>query len=176
VASALAFCLLVPFLVGQDLDLLLQADAQGVKVQLLQQHFDGLRADAGTEAAALLSGLGHQLAVGGVGDQRVFFCLGHVRFARVDDDIGREVQYLFQIPGTDVHQHAHPAGDALKVPDVAHGRGQLDVAHPLPAHLGACDLHAALVADLFLVAVFDPLVFAAAALPVLHRPEDPLAE
>ncbi|MPN10920.1 hypothetical protein SDC9_158217 [bioreactor metagenome] len=53
---------------------------------------------------------------------------------------------------------------------------QLDMAHALTAHLGAGNLYAALVADLFLIAVLDALVLAAAALPILDRAEDLLAE
>src|SRR5690606_30209469 len=59
-------------------------------------------------------------------------------------------------------------------PDVRHGRGQLDVAHAFPTHLGAGDLHAAAVAHD--AAVAHPLVLAAVALPVLRRTENPLAE
>ena len=55
---------------------------------------------------------------------------------------------------------------------MAHRRGQLDVAHALAAHLGAGDLHAALVADLVLVLELDALVLAAVALPVLGGPEE----
>jgi hypothetical protein len=51
---------------------------------------------------------------------------------------------------------------------------QLDVAHPLTAHLGAGDLDAAALADDALEA--DPLVLAAVALPVAGRAEDLLAE
>jgi hypothetical protein len=53
-------------------------------------------------------------------------------------------------------------------------RGQLDVAHPLTAHLGASDLDAAALADDALEA--DTLVLAAVALPVASRSEDLLAE
>jgi len=51
---------------------------------------------------------------------------------------------------------------------------QLDVAHPLPAHAASSDLHPAPVADHALV--FDLLVAATVALPVLYRAKDPLAE
>ena len=54
------------------------------------------------------------------------------------------------------------------------GRGEVDVAHALAAHLGARDLDAAALADDALVA--DALVLAAVALPVLGRTEDALAE
>src|SRR5213075_3541501 len=71
-------------------------------------------------------------------------------------------------------QVADAARDALEEPDVADRGGQVHVAHPLAADLGARDLHAAALADDALVA--DPLVLAAVALPVLGRTEDPLAE
>src|SRR4029079_18926735 len=66
------------------------------------------------------------------------------------------------------------ARDALEVPDVRDRGGQLDVAHPLTAHLGARDLDAAALADEALEA--DPLVLAAVALPVAGGTEDLLAE
>src|SRR5690606_30443355 len=89
-------------------------------------------------------------------------------------NIGSEVQDLLQGPGRHVQQQPHAGRDALEEPDMGHGRGQLDVAHALPAHLGAGDLHAAPVADD--AAIADPLVLTAVALPVLRRAEDLLAE
>ena len=85
-----------------------------------------------------------------------------------------EVEDRFQVARADVQQDAQAAGRALEVPDVADRAGQLDVAHPLAAHLGARDLDAALVADDALVA--DALVLAAVALPVARRAEDALVE
>src|SRR4029453_14875209 len=90
------------------------------------------------------------------------------------DDRGGEVQDLLQLLGSHVEQVADAAGDALEEPDVAHGRGEVDVAHALAAHLGPRDLDAAALADDALVA--DPLVLPAVALPVLGRTEDALAE
>jgi hypothetical protein len=69
---------------------------------------------------------------------------------------------------------ADAAGEALEEPDVRAGRGQLDVAEALAAHLGLCDLDAALVADD--AAVLHPLVLAAEALPVGDGAEDARAE
>src|SRR5262249_62055815 len=63
---------------------------------------------------------------------------------------------------------------ALEEPDVAHRAGELDVTHPLAAHLGLRHLDAALVADH--PAVLHALVLAAQALPVGDRPEDLGAE
>src|SRR5205085_12205011 len=54
------------------------------------------------------------------------------------------------------------------------GRGELDVAHALAAHLRPRDFHTAALADDALEP--DALVLAAVALPVLRRTEDLLAE
>ena len=48
------------------------------------------------------------------------------------------------------------------------------MAHPLSSYLGFSDLYAALVADDTLVSYL--LIFAAVALPVLRRSEDPFTE
>src|SRR5206468_1066944 len=61
-----------------------------------------------------------------------------------------------------------------EVPDVGHRRGELDVAHPLAAHLGPGDLDATALADDALEP--DALVLAAVALPVPGGAEDLLAE
>ena len=90
------------------------------------------------------------------------------------DDRGGEVEDLLELLGSDVEQVADAARHALEEPDVADGRGQVDVAHALAAHLLARDLHAAALADDALVA--DALVLAAVALPVLGGTEDALAE
>jgi len=63
---------------------------------------------------------------------------------------------------------------AAQVPDVDHGRGQLDVAHTLAPDLGAGDLDAAALTDD--APEPDALVLAAVALPVLGGTEDLLAE
>src|SRR5207302_5862209 len=82
--------------------------------------------------------------------------------------------HLLELLGSDVEQVADPRRDALEEPDVAHGRGQVDVAHALAAHLLAGHLDAAALADDALVA--DALVLAAVALPILRGTEDALAE
>ena len=90
------------------------------------------------------------------------------------DHIGREVDDLLEIFRGQVQQVAQPGRHALEVPDVRDGCGQLDVAHPFAAHLGAGDLDAATLADDALEA--HPLVLAAVALPVASGSEDLLAE
>src|SRR6185503_4928035 len=69
---------------------------------------------------------------------------------------------------------AHRRGQRLEEPDVRDRHGELDVAHALAPHLRQRDFDAAAVADHATIA--DPLVLPAMALPVLHRPEDALAE
>ena len=90
------------------------------------------------------------------------------------DQVRREVDDLLEILRGEVEQVAQPGRDALEVPDVRDRRGQLDVAHPLAAHLGPGDLDATPLADDALEA--DPLVLAAVALPVPGGTEDLLAE
>ncbi len=65
-------------------------------------------------------------------------------------------------------------GSPLKNHTWLTGRGQLDVAQALAAHLGLRDFDAALVADH--AAVLHALVLAAEALPVGDRAEDLRAE
>src|SRR5262249_21308312 len=94
---------------------------------------------------------------------------------RVDpgDDVRGEVDHLLQVLRREVEEVPEPARDALEVPDVRDGSGQLDVAHALAPDLGARDLDAAALADDALEA--HPLVLPAVALPVLRRTEDLLA-
>src|SRR5579875_2127088 len=90
------------------------------------------------------------------------------------DHVGGEVDDLLEILGRQVQQVAQPRRHTLEVPDVRDRSGQLDVAHPLAAHLGAGHLDAAALTDDALEA--HPLVLAAVALPVASRSEDLLAE
>src|SRR5690606_13562543 len=97
------------------------------------------------------------------------------------DEVGGEVDDLLELLGLQLltglgahEQVGQPRAGAAQVPDVDDRRRQLDVAHPLPADLGAGDLHAAALADDPLEP--DALVLAAVALPVLGGTEDLLAE
>ena len=103
-----------------------------------------------------------------------YFALGQRRVARIDDDVGGEVDDLLELARRHVEQDADARGHALEIPNVADGRGELDVAHALAAHFGARDLDAAAVADHAFEA--DALVLAAVAFPVFGRSEDLLAE
>ena len=150
------------------LELLAELGSELLAVDLLQQLLDGLGADAGLEVVLVL--LLH-LAVLALGEDLALLQRGE---AGVDDDIVGKVQDLLQHARGQVEHQAHAAGDALEVPDMAHGGGQLDMAHALAAHLALRDLDAAAVADLALEA--DLLILAAVALPVLGGSEDALAE
>ena len=137
-------------------------------VDLLQELLDGLGAHAGLEIVLIL--LAH-VAVLFFGQDLAALQRRH---AGVGDDIRTEIQHLFQHARGQIQDQAHARRDALEVPDVAHGRGQLDMAHALAANLCARDFDAAAVADLTLVA--DLLILAAVALPVLRGAKDALAE
>ena len=90
------------------------------------------------------------------------------------DDRSGEVEDLLELARSDVEEIADPARDALEEPDVGDRRSEIDVPHPLAAHLLTGHLDAAALADDPLVA--DALVLAAVALPVLRGTEDALAE
>ena len=91
-----------------------------------------------------------------------------------DHHVGGEVDDLLEVLRRHVQQVAEARRDALEVPDVGDGRGELDVAHALAADGGLGDLHAAALADDALEA--DALVLAARALPVAGGSEDLLSE
>src|SRR4051812_16555038 len=97
-----------------------------------------------------------------------------VGVARLDDDVGLEVEDALEIAQRDIEQVPDAARQPLEEPDVADRRGQRDVAKPLAADLGLRDFHTALVAND--AAVLHPLVLAAQAFPVGDRPEDLGAE
>jgi hypothetical protein len=91
-----------------------------------------------------------------------------------DHHVRGEVDDLLEVLRRHVEQVPEARRDALEVPDVGDGRGELDVAHALTADRGLGDLDAAALADDALEA--DALVLAAGALPVAGRAEDLLAE
>ena len=170
--ALLALAVAAGLALGELLELGAQFLGQGVQVDVAEHLAHGLGADADAKLPAVLLRLLLFHLMLRLGEQLVLFQAGEG--ARVEHDVAGEVQDLLQRPGADVEQRAHAAGDALEVPDVAHGRGQFNVAHALAAHLGAGDFHAALVAHHALEAC--ALVFAAVALPVLGGAEDALAE
>src|SRR5699024_4752225 len=92
----------------------------------------------------------------------------------IQHDVGGKVENLLQRSGGNVQNQSHPAGNPLKIPDVGHGSGQLDVAHALSPDACLGYFHAAAVADHAFIA--DLLVLAAVALPVLAGSENSLTE
>src|SRR5207302_8264476 len=92
----------------------------------------------------------------------------------VRDHVGGEIEHLLQRARADVQDQAERARHAFQVPEMAHRRRELDVAHALTPHFRTGDLHAAAVADDPLE--LDLLIATAVTLPVLDRTEDALAE
>ena len=148
--------------------LLVQFGAQRVDLHLLQQFFDGLGAHADAEVVAVLVA---GFAVVVLAQQ---FALLERGVTLVHHHVGFKVEDALQVAQGQVEQLPDARGDALEEPDVADGRGQLNVRHALAANLVESDLDAAFVADD--AAVLHPLVLAAQALPVAYRAEDTGAE
>ena len=144
-----------------------QLRGQLLDVDLHQQVANRRGPHADGRGVALLAQL-HQLLLGEEGH------LLHRRVLRIHDHVRLVVEDALQVAHRDVEEGADPAGEGLEVPDVGNGNGQLDVAEPLATDLGLGHLDTATVADHAPVA--DSLVLAAVAVPVLHRPEDALAE
>ncbi len=149
-------------LVAQLTGQLLDGDA-------LEQLLDRLGAHLGAELhqAVVLA----RLAVLLLGEQLVLLEVG---VARLDDDVGLEVEHALEVAQRDVEQVADAARQPLEEPHVADRGRQRDVAEALAADLGLRHLDAALVADH--AAVLHALVLAAQALPVGDRAEDLGAE
>ena len=96
------------------------------------------------------------------------------RVARVNDHVILVINHAFEVARGHVEHQPDARRHALEKPDVLDGHGQFDVAHAFAAHAGERHLDAAAVADD--AAVFDALVFAARAFPVLDRAENAFAE
>ena len=156
-------------LAGRFLHLGAQLLAELVHVDVLQEVADRLGAHAGREG--VLAELLDRLDVALLGQELAALQAG---LLRVGDDVRLAVEDLLQILQRDVEQVADARRQRLQEPDVRDGRGQVDVAEALAAHLGLDHLDAALLADD--PAVLHALVLAAVALVVLHWAEDLRAE
>jgi len=93
---------------------------------------------------------------------------------RIGDDVAFEVQDLLEFLEGHVEKGADARRQRSQEPDMGDGRGKVDMAHPLAAHLGLDHLDAALFADD--AAMAHALVFAAVTFVVLGRTEDFRAE
>ena len=148
--------------------LLAQLRRHALDVDALEQLLDRFRAHLRAELlAVVLARLAELIFV----QQLVRLEVG---VARLDDDVGLEVEDALEIAQRDVEQVADAARQPLEEPHVADRGGQRDVAEALAPDLGLRDFHAALVADD--AAVLHPLVLAAQAFPVGDRAEDLRAE
>ena len=136
----------------------------GRKIDVLEQIENGLGAHLGLEFVAIgfhgieILLVGHELAA------------LERRHARVQHQIGLEVQNALDIPQRHVQHQADAGRQRLEEPDMGYRAGQVDMAHAFAAHLGQRDLGTALFA--LHAAVLHALVLAAQALVVLDRPED----
>jgi len=139
-----------------------------VDVERAQQLADPFRAHAGGEVVAILLDLGEIVVLG---QKLAAIERSH---SRLSDDVGFEVEHALDIAQRHVEHHTHARREALQEPDVRRRRGKLDVTHALAPNFGERHFDAALLADH--AAVLEPLVLAAQALVVLHRPEDLGAE
>ena len=143
--------------------------AQLLEVDRLQQVADGFRADHGGEAVLAVFVL---RAIELVFRQEL--TLLERRQARLDDDVVLEVENALEILQRHVEHEADARRQRLQEPDVGDGRGELDMAHAVAAHLLHRHFDAAFFADDALV--LHALVLAAQAFVVLHRAEDAGAE
>ena len=97
-----------------------------------------------------------------------------IRAARIEDDVGGKVEDTLQRARGNIQNEPDAAGDAFEIPNMRDRARQIDMTHPLAAHFGARDFHAALVADRAFVA--HSFIFSAFAFPVLGRSENFLTE
>jgi hypothetical protein len=130
---------------------------------------DRFRADAGREGVLAIFVLRVEQLV--LGEELILLERGQ---ARLDDDVGFEVQDALELLELHVEQQADARRQRLQEPDVRDRGGQLDMAHALAADLRDGHLDAALLADDALV--LHALVLAAQALVILDRTEDARAE
>src|SRR5215471_1580605 len=154
---------------GGVAQLLAQARALLVEVDRLQHGADRLGADLCAEGVVAV--LVERIEVLLLAQQLAVL---ERREAGLGDHVVLEVEDALEVAQRHVEQQTDARRQRLQEPDVRHGRGQLDVAHAVAAHLRERHLDAALLADD--AAVLHALVLAAQALVVLDRPEDARAE
>src|ERR1019366_1534697 len=156
-------------LAGGFLQVSTQLDLFRVEIDAAEHLLDRLGANADVELILTeLVLLGEQLILGQQLQQL------QVRGAGFENDVALEIQDLLQLLESQVDHQADAAWQRLQEPDVADGRSQFDVAHPLAADLRQRDLDAAFLTDD--AAELHPLVLAAQALVVLDRAKDAGAE
>ena len=141
---------------------------QLLDIDLLQQFLDRLGAHTGAEVVLVFLIVAVVLLLG----EKLFLLQGGR--AGINDDIPDVVKHPLEQFRRHIEQKPHPGRNGAEIPDVGDRGREFDVTHPLAAHLLGRDLDVALFADL--ADGTHALVLAAHTLPVLGRPEDPLAE
>ena len=96
------------------------------------------------------------------------------RFARVEYDVGCEVEYFFECARGYIEDEAHAARDSFEVPDVRYRCGKFDMTHTVTTYFGARYFNAAAVADDAFVT--DSFVLTAMTFPVTRWAEDAFTE
>ena len=140
-------------------------------IDLLEKFLDAFGAHHGDELAGGL-GILFELPLALVGDHFALRKIGD--FARIDHDVGFEIEHALEFTQRDVEQVADARRQSLEEPDMRAGAGQFDMAEAFAAHTRQRHFDAALVADH--AAMLHPLVLAAETFPVRHGSEDPRAE
>ena len=108
-----------------------------------------------------------------LGEELVLF-EADLRITGIDHNVAAEIDNLLQIARRKLEEQAYTRRHALKVPNMRHGRGQIDVAHALAAHFSAGNFYTALIANQTLVTY--AFILTAMALPVFNRTKNALAE
>ena len=147
-----------------------------VQVNLLKRLAHGFRAHLGKERAAFLLRLIRAVGFHGF----AHLCLGKElirlqwRVTRLNHKIVLVVNHALQMATGHVQHQAKAGRHALEEPNVRARHGQINVPHALATDASQRNLHPAAIAHHALV--FNSLIFAAGAFPVLHRAEDALAK
>ena len=141
--------------------------AEEFDVDLLEQFFNAFGAHHGDE---LTSGgrVLFEAAFALVGNH---FALRQIRYlARIDHNVGFEIQHPFEFTKSDVEKVADAGRQSFEEPHMRAGAGQFNVTEAFAADARQRDFHAALVADDS--AMLHPLVFAAETFPVGYGSKD----
>ena len=141
-----------------------------IEVDFDKKFFYSLRTHSDAESLAAV--FFAKFAIFTVGKDLFFVDFGD--FARIENDMGYEVQNLFKLLRGNIRHKADTRRNAAEIPDVRYGRRKFDMSHTFATDFRFRYFDAALFADDALVT--DAFIFAAVAFPVFRGPEDFLAE
>ena len=139
------------------------------EIHVLEDLADRLGADQGSERILAVLVLRPQIII--LGKELAIL---ERRHARVEHDVGFEIENALEILQRHVEQKADARRQRFQEPDMRHGSGERNMAHPLAPHARQRHFDTAFFADDTLV--LHPLVLAAQAFVILDRTEDARAE